>query len=1343
VTLNGLQTQNPEFLGFALQAPGKASAYEFLSWADGSASTVGAGINIILSDTGSAAIPSTSSASCSVTPCLPTDNFTQVGPAFSDAFPSPAPTLINQAAPTGSSTFATEFGGLGLNGTWNLYLSNRATQTGNLGQLGSWCINVTMQANAHPTQTVVSGPSTSVLTTSSATLTATVTVTDGSGLPVNAGSVAFVDGSTNIGTANVVGGVATLANVTLAERTHHIVASYSGTNTGTVFGISSGTFNIRFDNPTSETGVAPYSYCNAGVINIPGLGADAGAAAPYPSNILVSNLPGTVRATTITLNQFSTNDQNDILSLLVGPGGNNFDFFSLSGATGPNTPTTFGPVTITFDDTASVNLINRDANPSGSYKPTSLNTSTTYPACPPNAQDCASPAVGPPLPAANFTPTNKATSAGTAIFGNAATAGVFGGTGASTYNGNGTWSLYLNDAVHGAGRTSSIAGGWCVNLTQNLPDISVTSLTHSPSTFTRGQAGSFTATVHNAGPGSTGIPTLTLTTQFPAGLSFTTGTGTGWSCSAVGQVVTCTNPTPVASGTDSVVTLNFTVGNTTLDTISTSATTNTTSFPNGTGGDSTPGNNTANSGNISVAGTILTINKTHTDPFTQGQTGAQYSITVKNTGADGTSTAGHPGATVGTIQVTDALPGNFTVTAVSGGATWSCAAPPAISCTLVGSLPVGNTTAAILVTVTVSNTMLGPVTNQAILTATTDQIGPVGNNQHNDPTNITQVPTQMTANAGTTPQSATVNTAFTNALAVTVKDVGNNPVAGVNVTFTAPGTGASGKFSNATATIVVATNASGVASAAITANTTADGPYTVTAAATGLTTVNFSLTNTAGLPASMTANAGTSPQSATINQAFANALAVTVRDAFTNLVPGANVTFTAPGSGASGIFSNSTATIVVATNASGVAAAPFTANATAGGPYTVAATSPALTTVNFSLTNLAGTATSMTANAGTTPQSATINTAFANALAVTVKDAGNNPVPGVNVTFTAPVSGASGLFSNSTATIVVATNAAGVASAPFTANATAGGPYTVTAAAPGLTTVNFSLTNNSGVLTAVTNVTSTTANGTYGTGANIAINVVFNGVVNVTGTPLLALNSGGSASYTSGSGTNTLTFTYTVAAGQNSAHLDYTSTSALTLNGGTINAILTLPAPGTAGSLGANNNIVIDTNSPAVVSYSVQFGSTSYNVIGSPRVRLPWQITGIQVTFSKPITSGDVNSLTGVTTTGFSGLGTNTLTWTITPVALGNLATVLAGSGADALKDAAGNGLGGGSGFAQALKVLWADFNDDGIVNASDLVLVNNARAQTYNIFADLNGDGVINLNDVNVVRARIGTTLP
>src|SRR5438094_554260 len=114
----------------------------------------------------------------------------------------------------------------------------------------------------------------------------------------------------------------------------------------------------------------------------------------------------------------------------------------------------------------------------------------------------------------------------------------------------------------------------------------------------------------------------------------------------------------------------------------------------------------------------------------------------------------------------------------------------------------------------------------------------------------------------------------------------------------------------------------------------------------------------------------------------------------------------------------------------------------------------------------------------------------------------------------------------------------------------------------------------------VINVTSSTPDGTYGAAAVISIQMTFSAAVTVTGTPQLALNSGGIANYASGSGTAALTFTYTVAAGQNSPHLDYTSTAALTLNGGTIKdagsnpANLTLPAPGTAGSLGANKNIV-------------------------------------------------------------------------------------------------------------------------------------------------------------------------
>ena len=109
----------------------------------------------------------------------------------------------------------------------------------------------------------------------------------------------------------------------------------------------------------------------------------------------------------------------------------------------------------------------------------------------------------------------------------------------------------------------------------------------------------------------------------------------------------------------------------------------------------------------------------------------------------------------------------------------------------------------------------------------------------------------------------------------------------------------------------------------------------------------------------------------------------------------------------------------------------------------------------------ADTATQMSTNASTTPQSATVGTAFGNALSVTLLDAFNNPVSGVQVTFTAPTASgiASGTFTSNQSSVVVSTGMNGVASAPaFTANAVTGS-YMVTATAGSLTQ-NFSLTNN-------------------------------------------------------------------------------------------------------------------------------------------------------------------------------------------------------------------------------------------------------------------------------------------
>ena len=135
----------------------------------------------------------------------------------------------------------------------------------------------------------------------------------------------------------------------------------------------------------------------------------------------------------------------------------------------------------------------------------------------------------------------------------------------------------------------------------------------------------------------------------------------------------------------------------------------------------------------------------------------------------------------------------------------------------------------------------------------------------------------------------------------------------------------------------------------------------------------------------------------------------------------------------------------------------------------------------------------------------------------------------------------------------------------------------------------------------ITNVTSSTADGSRKEGQTISVQVVFNEAVTVTETPQLTLETGATdrvVNYASGSGTNTLTFTYTIQANDTSGDLTYVATDSLALNGGTIknsstqDAVLTLPSPSAAGSLGANKSLIVDTAAPSAPSSLVLASSS-------------------------------------------------------------------------------------------------------------------------------------------------------
>ena len=109
----------------------------------------------------------------------------------------------------------------------------------------------------------------------------------------------------------------------------------------------------------------------------------------------------------------------------------------------------------------------------------------------------------------------------------------------------------------------------------------------------------------------------------------------------------------------------------------------------------------------------------------------------------------------------------------------------------------------------------------------------------------------------------------------------------------------------------------------------------------------------------------------------------------------------------------------------------------------------------------------------------------------------------------------------------------------------------------------------------------------------------------MTGTPTLTLETGtvdAIVNYASGTGTTQLTFNYTVGAGDTSADLDVQSSTALALNGGTINdaagnaAVRTLATgSGTTGALANAKNIVVDTTNATATITTPPSAATRYS----------------------------------------------------------------------------------------------------------------------------------------------------
>src|SRR4030095_5764866 len=98
----------------------------------------------------------------------------------------------------------------------------------------------------------------------------------------------------------------------------------------------------------------------------------------------------------------------------------------------------------------------------------------------------------------------------------------------------------------------------------------------------------------------------------------------------------------------------------------------------------------------------LTVSKTHVGNFVQGQTGAQYTITVNNVGASGVRSQD-------TVTVVDTLPAGLAATAMSGF-NWDCDVAT-VTCTKNFALAPGQSYPAITLTVSVAGNAGSPLVN--------------------------------------------------------------------------------------------------------------------------------------------------------------------------------------------------------------------------------------------------------------------------------------------------------------------------------------------------------------------------------------------------------------------------------------------------------------------------------------------------------------------------------------------------------------------------------------------------------------------------------------------------------
>lgn len=323
------------------------------------------------------------------------------------------------------------------------------------------------------------------------------------------------------------------------------------------------------------------------------------------------------------------------------------------------------------------------------------------------------------------------------------------------------------------------------------PSLSITKV-HSGA-FTVGQLGAtYVVTVSNASGAAPTGGTVTVTDTIPSGLSLISMVGTNWTCVSN----SCSRSDALAGGS-SYPSITVTVN---VSGAATSPQNNSVTVSGGASASAVANDSTTI---LSVGQPSLSILKSHSGSFAQGQNNATYTVTVSNNNAAATSSGG--------VTVTDTLPSGLTLVSMAGTG-WNCSSNV---CTRSDALPGGQSYPPITATVNVLVNATSPQVNQVSVSG-----GGSASASWSDSTVISIGTPTLTVNRSrlnfgysgsliTSPQTVTVNisgglntawSAASDRSNVTVSPTSGTGTGTFQVTATPPSAGGSGAIITVTAT---------------------------------------------------------------------------------------------------------------------------------------------------------------------------------------------------------------------------------------------------------------------------------------------------------------------------------------------------------------------------------------------------------------------------------------------------------------------------------------------------------------------------------------------------------------